>query len=154
VTAQRAGDGARLVRQISRGCLDAAFNRSVAFRHLSSSSNPLSEWMTLPRPAPPIHFQIDLQGKAVRHWSVPEPLRRTGRLMAITRVLRSDCPSGIDCDRIYDTDGSDLVVQGRLVSDPAELAALGVSAPPAGEAIVLIGRHLLPEVANAPAGGR
>jgi hypothetical protein len=73
--------------------------------------------------------------------------------MKITRVLRSDCPSGIDCDRIYDTDGSDLAVQGRVVSDLVELAALGVTALPQGEGIVLIARHLLPELADSPVGG-
>jgi hypothetical protein len=73
--------------------------------------------------------------------------------MKIIQVLRSDCPSGIDCDRIYDTDGADIAVQGRLVSDPGELAALGVRTPPEGEAIVLIARHLLPELADTPVGG-
>jgi hypothetical protein len=64
--------------------------------------------------------------------------------MKIIRVLRDDCPSGIDCDRIYDTDGSDLVVQGRVVSDPSALAALGIGAPPPGEAVVLIARRCYP----------
>lgn len=73
--------------------------------------------------------------------------------MKMTRVLRSDCPSGIDCDRIYDTDGADVAVQGRLVSDPVELAALGVRTPPEGEAIVLVARFLLPELADSPFGG-
>jgi hypothetical protein len=68
--------------------------------------------------------------------------------MKVTRELRNDCPSGIDCDRIYDTDGADLVVQGRVVSDPTALAALGIGAPPPGEAIVLIARRLLPELAG------
>jgi hypothetical protein len=68
--------------------------------------------------------------------------------MKITRVLRDDCPSGIDCDRLYDTDGSDLAVQGRVVTDPAALAALGIGMPPPGEAIVLIARRLLPELAG------
>jgi hypothetical protein len=66
--------------------------------------------------------------------------------MKITRVLRSDCPSGIDCDRIFDTSGPDLAIQGRIVSDPADLAALGLAVPPPGEAIVLIARGLAPEL--------
>lgn len=72
--------------------------------------------------------------------------------MKVTRVLRNDCPSGIDCDRIYDTDGADLVVQGRVVTDPAALAVLGIGAPPQGEAVVLIARRLLPELARPPVG--
>ena len=68
--------------------------------------------------------------------------------MKVTRVLRNDCPSGIDCDRIYDTDGADLVVQGRVVTDPAAIAALGIGVPPAGEAVVLITRRLLPELVS------
>ncbi|OLT03693.1 hypothetical protein BJF90_02925 [Pseudonocardia sp. CNS-004] len=68
-------------------------------------------------------------------------------------MLRSDCPSGIDCDRIFDTSGPDLAIQGRIVSDPAELAALGLAVPPPGEAIVLIARGLAPElVASHEAG--
>lgn len=69
--------------------------------------------------------------------------------MKITRVFRNDCPSGIDCDRIYDTDDADLAIQGRVVTDPAVLAALGIGAPP-GEGIVLIARGLLPELAGPP----
>lgn len=52
--------------------------------------------------------------------------------MKITRMLRSDCPSGIDCDR-----------------NPAELAALGLAPPPPGEAIVLIARQLASELVDA-----
>lgn len=68
--------------------------------------------------------------------------------MKITRVLRNDCPSGIDCDRIYDTDGFDLAIQGRVVTDPAALATLGIGAPPPGEGILRIARRLLPELAT------
>jgi hypothetical protein len=70
--------------------------------------------------------------------------------MKITRVLRDACPSGIDCDRIYDTDGSDLAVQGRVVTDPSVLRALGIRTPPPGEAVVLIARRLLPELTAPP----
>jgi hypothetical protein len=70
--------------------------------------------------------------------------------MKITRVLRNDCPSGVDCDRIYDTDGADLVIQGRVVTDPEALAALGIGAPPPGEAVVLVARRLVPELACPP----
>jgi hypothetical protein len=74
-------------------------------------------------------------------------------LMKITRVLRDNCPSGIDCDRIFDTSGPDIVVQGRIVSDPAELAALGLPVPPPGEAYVLIERRLAPELLDAQMAG-
>jgi hypothetical protein len=72
--------------------------------------------------------------------------------MKVIEVLRSDCPSGIDCDRIYDTDGPDLVVQGRVVTDPDALAALGIRKPPAGEAVVLLDRGLLPELRSPEVG--
>jgi hypothetical protein len=72
-----------------------------------------------------------------------------GCLMKITRVLRGNCPSGIDCDRIFDTSGPDFVVQGRIVTDPAVLAALGLEPPPPGEAYVLIARQMVPELLNA-----
>lgn len=64
--------------------------------------------------------------------------------MRITRVLRSDCPSGIDCGRVYDTDGPHLVVQGRTTTT----AALGLDDAPAGSAFVLVARHLLSGVAS------
>lgn len=67
--------------------------------------------------------------------------------MKITRTLRDACPSGIDCDRIYDTDGDDLAIQGRVVSDPAELAALGITHLGPGEGILLIARRIAPELA-------
>jgi hypothetical protein len=62
--------------------------------------------------------------------------------MKITRLLRSDCPSGIDCDRVYDTDSDVIAVQGRV-------PALGVPQPP-GKATVLIARHLLDGIGLAP----
>lgn len=62
--------------------------------------------------------------------------------MRITRVLRSDCPSGIDCDRIYDTDGDDLAVQGRTVDDSISPSESG---GPPGTAVVLVARTLLPD---------
>lgn len=55
--------------------------------------------------------------------------------MKITRLLRSDCPSGIDCDRVYDTDSGAIAVQGRIT------AAGGPH--PSGTSTVLIARHLL-----------
>lgn len=70
--------------------------------------------------------------------------------MKTTRVLRGECPNGIDCDRILDTDGPDFAVQGRVVTDPTEMAALGVAPPPRGEAVVLIARALLPELDAHP----
>jgi hypothetical protein len=73
--------------------------------------------------------------------------------MKITRVLRADCPSGIDCDRIFDTSGPDIAIQGRIVTDPAEIAALGPAVPPPGEAIVLIARRLVPELLDAHGAG-
>lgn len=63
--------------------------------------------------------------------------------MKITRTLRDSCPNGIDCDRIHDTDGDDLVIRGRKVTDPAVLAALGL---PEHETAILVARTLLPEV--------
>lgn len=36
--------------------------------------------------------------------------------MKITRTVRDSCPNGIDCDRIHDTDGDDLVVRGRKIT--------------------------------------
>jgi hypothetical protein len=82
------------------------------------------------------------------------PSRTTnGCPMKITRVLRADCPSGIDCDRIFDTSGPDVAVQGRVVTDPAALAALGLAVPPPGEAIVLVARHLVPELVDAHEAG-
>ena len=65
--------------------------------------------------------------------------------MRITRVLRSDCPSGIDCDRVYDTDGNAIAVQGRRVMI-SDLAA----PPPTGTTTVLVARHLLDGVARHP----
>jgi hypothetical protein len=73
--------------------------------------------------------------------------------MKITRVLRDSCPSGIDCDRIFDTSGPDIVVQGRVVTAPAVRAAIGLPAPPPGEAYVLIARRLVPELLDAPEAG-
>ncbi|WP_219416430.1 hypothetical protein [Pseudonocardia nigra] len=66
--------------------------------------------------------------------------------MKITRVLRYSCPNGIDCDRIYDTDGPDLAVRGRIVDDPSELAALGIAGLPDHEGVVLIERRIAPEL--------
>ena len=60
--------------------------------------------------------------------------------MKITRVLRSDCPSGIDCDRVYDTDGDAIAVQGRITAHQR-----------AGTATVLIARHLLQDLDLDPA---
>ncbi|MDQ4031022.1 MAG: hypothetical protein M3332_01620 [Actinomycetota bacterium] len=59
--------------------------------------------------------------------------------MKITRALRDSCPNGIDCDRIYDTDGDDLVIRGRTIIDPALLRELGL---PEHESAVLISRKL------------
>lgn len=70
--------------------------------------------------------------------------------MIITKVLRDSCPNGIDCDRVFDTDGPDLLIQGRLVSDPAQLAALGLDAAPPGEAYLLLDRALCPELHAEP----
>lgn len=63
--------------------------------------------------------------------------------MKITRILRDSCPNGVDCDRIHDTDGDDLVIRGRMVTDTAMLRELGL---PDHETVVLIDRKLLPEV--------
>jgi len=47
--------------------------------------------------------------------------------MKITGRLGDSCPNGVDCDRVYDTDGDDVLVQGeRLVTDPAVRAEVGV----------------------------
>ncbi len=67
--------------------------------------------------------------------------------MTITGILRDSCPNGIDCDRIHDTDGPDLVFQARLITDPT---ALGLPTPPPGEAYFLFTRDLLPELGVAP----
>jgi hypothetical protein len=63
--------------------------------------------------------------------------------MKITRLLRSDCPSGIDCDRVYDTDSDAIAVQGRV-------SAAGAPHP-SGMATVLIARHLLRDLDLDPA---
>ncbi len=63
--------------------------------------------------------------------------------MKITRTLRDACPNGIDCDRIHDTDGDDLVIRGRKITDPVLLRELGL---PEYESVVSISRKLLPEV--------
>lgn len=60
--------------------------------------------------------------------------------MKITRVLCSDCPSGIDCDRVYDTDGDAIAVQGRITAHQR-----------ADTATVLIARHLLRDLDLDPA---
>jgi hypothetical protein len=73
--------------------------------------------------------------------------------MKMPRVLRTQCPSGIDCDQIFDISGPDIAIQGRIVTDAAELAALGLAAPPLGEAIVLIARRLVPELFDAHEAG-
>lgn len=45
----------------------------------------------------------------------------------ITGRLGDSCPNGVDCDRVHDTDGDDVLVQGeRLVTDPAVRAEAGV----------------------------
>ena len=62
--------------------------------------------------------------------------------MKVTRELRNDCPSGIDCDRIYDTDGDDFAIQGRTVTDPISTPVVGT---PTGTAVVLIARSMLPD---------
>lgn len=64
--------------------------------------------------------------------------------MQITGVFADSCPNGIDCDRIYDTDGADMVIRGRKPT-PAERAALGLTLPE-HEDIVLLDRRLIAEV--------
>ncbi len=63
--------------------------------------------------------------------------------MKITRTVRDACPNGIDCDRILATDGDDLVIRGRKITDPVMLRALRL---PEHESAVLVDRKLLPEV--------
>jgi hypothetical protein len=40
-----------------------------------------------------------------------------------------------------------------VVTDPAALAALGLAVPPPGEAIVLVARHLVPELVDVDEAG-
>jgi hypothetical protein len=63
--------------------------------------------------------------------------------MNISGLLAGKCPNGDDCDRIVDTDGDDVIVQGRKVRDAAVRSRLH---PPADEDLVLIERtHIYPE---------
>jgi hypothetical protein len=62
--------------------------------------------------------------------------------MKITATLRGGpCGNGLDCDTIYDTDGDDVLVRGRKLTE-AQRAELGVALP-AYEDLVLIERRLL-----------
>lgn len=49
--------------------------------------------------------------------------------MKITATLRGGpCGNGVDCDAIYDTDGDDVLVRGRLLT-AQERAELGLTLP-------------------------
>lgn len=60
--------------------------------------------------------------------------------MRITGRLADDCPNGIDCPRIHDTDGDQVIVQGDRVTDPAVLEQLHL---PAQETAVAVPRGLI-----------
>lgn len=59
------------------------------------------------------------------------------------RWTRQSCGNGETCPRAGRTSRGTKLVQGYPVTDPAELAALGV---PAGEMVVEVPATLLPEV--------
>ncbi len=60
--------------------------------------------------------------------------------MRITGRLADSCPNGHDCPRIHDTDGSHVIVQGDLVTDPQVLADLHL---PEHEGAVSVPRDLI-----------
>lgn len=66
--------------------------------------------------------------------------------MSIARVLGGKCPNGDDCDRIVDTDGDDVLVQGR--TDPAATEQLH---PPVGEGVLRVERRIIyPDTMTLP----
>lgn len=60
--------------------------------------------------------------------------------MKITGLLANLCPNGDDCPKIHDTDGSHVIVQGDLITDPT---TVGKKALPAGEGLVSVPRELI-----------
>lgn len=60
--------------------------------------------------------------------------------MRITGVLADDCPNGLDCPRIHDTDGDDVIVQGVRLTDLEALAELHL---PEHESAVVVPRNLV-----------
>lgn len=64
--------------------------------------------------------------------------------MKITAVLGGSCPSGDDCDFVYDTDDEeDLLVRGRFLT-AADAAELGLRLP-AHEGVMRIKRSVVKE---------
>ena len=62
--------------------------------------------------------------------------------MRVTGMLANDCPNGVSCPRVHDTDGDEVLVQGRTITDPGLLAELpGLVA--ADESVVAIPRTLI-----------
>lgn len=64
--------------------------------------------------------------------------------MKITATLRGGpCGNGIDCDTIYDTDGDDVLVRGRTLTD-AQRAELGLTLPEHEGLLLVERRHVTP----------
>jgi hypothetical protein len=62
------------------------------------------------------------------------------------RLLRHDSPSGPTCPAFYDAGEGQLAVVGKIITDPAVLAQMGIAAD---EMAVMIPDSLVPEVKNA-----
>lgn len=66
--------------------------------------------------------------------------------MKITAQLAGACGNGIDCDGIYDTDGGDVIVRGRFLTEQ-ERADLGLTLPE-HEGLLLLERNVLRKAAD------
>ncbi|MEU8136139.1 hypothetical protein [Streptodolium elevatio] len=66
--------------------------------------------------------------------------------MALLRVLRSSCDDERTCPTLYERPDGRVLVQGYNVTDPDELAELGL---PPGEGAVIIDADLIREVLDA-----
>ena len=60
----------------------------------------------------------------------------------IDKLLRSDCPHGFDCPKVYRLSDGRLAVQG----DPADAALLAEAGVPAHENMVIVSAALFPEL--------
>lgn len=68
--------------------------------------------------------------------------------MRVTRTLRNQCGSNLDCPRVLDTDDPDKVlIQGARVTDPEIITQYRV---PDQETLIEVPRTLIPEIGGAP----
>lgn len=66
--------------------------------------------------------------------------------MHITTQLAGACGNGVDCDGVYDTNGGDVIVRGRLLTRE-ERDELGLTLPE-HEGLLLLERDVLRKAAS------